>query len=162
MKKTREYLENRIKALTEERNGYAVSYNKNQIVIVETDKAIRKIENSSDEAMEIFSPKARENNSFNKQEVRELETKIVTISQVNLDLHNKIKKIDSEISQINECLSEIEKGKSKNKKESTNVSRETFGEKEKFIEKLKNINSLIFSNQYEADVELKKIIKELM
>ena len=84
MKKTKEYLENRIKKLTDERKKCVSKYNSNRQKIIET-------------------------NTFNQHEIKELGTKIVTIAQINNELAENIKKIDKEISEINVCLKEISK-----------------------------------------------------
>ena len=109
MKKTKEYLENRIKKLTDERKKCVSKYNSNRQKIIETNIIIERMKSISDEALEIFSPKFRETNTFNQHEIKELGTKIVTIAQINNELAENIKKIDKEISEINVCLKEISK-----------------------------------------------------
>ena len=165
MDKTKKYLAKRLVTLTERRNKCAVQYNENQFVIVETNKAINKIKVVSDEAMEIFSPKVRENNSFNKQEINDMKMKIVTLVQQNKDLHAQIKKFDSEIQSIKECIDEISidmknslKSEDSNSLNENNVSRETIGNHE-LSEKLRQIKELIFTDQQRAVVELDNILK---
>ena len=109
MKKTKEQLENRIKKLTDERKKCVSKYNSNRQKIIETNIIIERMKSISDEALEIFSPKFRETNTFNQHEIKELGTKIVTIAQINNELAENIKKIDKEISEINVCLKEISK-----------------------------------------------------
>lgn len=109
MKKTKEYLENRIIKLTDERKKCVSKYNSNRQKIIETNIIIERMKSISDEALEIFSPKFRETNTFNQHEIKELGTKIVTIAQINNELAENIKKIDKEISEINVCLKEISK-----------------------------------------------------
>lgn len=109
MKKTKEYLEKRIKNLNDDRKKYVSKYNSNRQKIIETNNIIERMKSVSDEALEIFSPKFRETNTFNQHEIKELGTKIVTIAQINDELVENIKKIDKEISEIKICLKEIDK-----------------------------------------------------
>ena len=109
MNKTKEYLENRIEKLNKERKKCVSKYNSNRQKIIDTNSIIERMKNMSDEALEIFSPKFRETNTFNQHEIKELGTKIVTIVQINNELLDNIKNIDKEISEINACLKEISK-----------------------------------------------------
>lgn len=190
MDKTKVYLVKKINELHTERNKKASAYKQNQIIIAETDKAIKKIEKVSDVAMEMFSPKVRETNSFNKQEIADLEMKIVTISQQNKDLHYEITRLEKEIKLVNDCIGEIDNYEKKvqinnsinekmirsiaeetgdmkesdNKEETSrmtqDVSRETFDYK-RTKDKLMQIKGLIYTDQQRAVVEIKKVIDDL-
>ena len=59
MQKTREYLENRINKMTDERKKCVPTYIRNRQKIIETNIIIEKMKRISDESWEIFSPKFR-------------------------------------------------------------------------------------------------------
>lgn len=107
MKITRKYLLNRRSKLKSVRNEKASAYNQNQIVMVEANRAISEMNNNEDEALEMFSPKVREDNGFSKQEINELKTKIATLAQQNIELHKEVKNADAEISVITQSLNEV-------------------------------------------------------
>lgn len=171
MDKTKAYLVKKSNELSNERSEIASAYNQNQIIISETDKKISEMKTVSDEAMEMFSPKFREDSSFNKHEVKELELKIVALSQQNEELLGKVKMLENEIKLINLCIDEVElygdlsniketnKIDAKKQSEDENdVSRETINA-EQHNQKLKQIKELVFENPYQAVTEITKLIK---
>lgn len=100
------YLKNRISAINISRKNLCEKYNKTQIEVVEIDNQIKSLINKIDMAYEIFSPKTNES-SFNRKEIKDLETKKVVILQEGISLHKEIIELEAEIKEIDTALAEI-------------------------------------------------------
>lgn len=132
----KEYLLEREKILKNIIRVNKEKFEHNQIAIVESNNQIKELNNTIDEASQIFSVKAREDNSFKRQEIIELESRIAAYVSENKEFEKVINSTEKELEIVNECFEEIRKD---------NVSRETLDEnvdcKENIVGKKNDINS---------------------
>lgn len=113
----KEYLIKRATILSERIRSNKEKFEHNQIAIVESNNQIKELNDTIDEATQIFSIKAREDNGFKKQEISDLEIRIAAYVSENKDYQEIIDTANKELDIVNQCLEEME---------NTNVSRETF------------------------------------
>lgn len=119
----KEYLLRRATVLTERIRTNKEKFEHNQIAIVESNNQIKELNDTIDEATQIFSIKAREDNGFKRQEISDLEIRIATYVSENKDYKEVIDTTEKELNVVNQCLEEIE---------NINVSRETLHETNSF------------------------------
>lgn len=110
-------LENIIREQTEK-------YEHNQIAISKLNNKIKELNNNIDEAMQMFSIKAREDNGFKQQEIEKIENKIEVHMSDSLDCKTILNEKEKELSKVIRCIKELE-----------NVSRETFVKQEENLPK---------------------------
>lgn len=103
-------------------------YEHNQISIVELNNQIKEMKNDVDEALQIFSVKAREDNNFKQQEIEEIESKIAVCVSSNMDCKKMLDEKEKELTKVILSLEELE-----------DVSCETFEE----TQKLENLGNYI-------------------
>lgn len=101
---TYDYLKYRAIVLSNKRSELSQQYNNNKMNISEIRKKIDEIKSVVDEGFEMFSPKAAEEKSFNKQEVKELQMRLLLIIDDNKELNNKITMIEDELKIIHKLL----------------------------------------------------------
>lgn len=109
-----EYLESRKEELTRIISVDKEKYEHNQIAIGEAKEKIKELENTEDEATKIFSVKTRKNNTYNVQEIRQLEGQILNAAEASELLKQEYEAAEKELKTIQACFTEWE-----------NVSRET-------------------------------------
>lgn len=100
----KDYLKYRAIVLSNEHSGLSKEYENNKLHIIEIRKKIDEIKNVVDEGFEMFSPKAAQEKSFNKQEVKELQMRLILLVDDNKELQNKIELISNELNIINQLL----------------------------------------------------------
>lgn len=113
---TNDYLKYRTIILSNDYSEISKQLDNNKLLISEINNKINEIKSTVDEAFEMFSPIAAEENNFNKQEVKNLQTKLYLLVDENKELSNKIKMINDELNVINSLISNLEKN-SKDEKE---------------------------------------------
>lgn len=116
---TNDYLKYRTIILSNDYSEISKQLDNNKLLISEINNKINEIKSTVDEAFEMFSPIAAEENNFNKQEVKNLQTKLYLLVDENKELSNKIKMINDELNVINSLISNLEKN-SKDEKELDN------------------------------------------
>ncbi len=109
-----EYLESRKEELSRIISVDKEKYEHNQIAIGEAKEKIKELENTEDEATKIFSVKTRKNNTYNVQEIRQLEGQILNAAEASELLKQEYEAAEKELKTIQACFTEWE-----------NVSRET-------------------------------------
>lgn len=137
----------------------------NQIAIVELNNQIKELKNDVDEATQIFSVKAREDNGFKKQEIEDIEKRIATYVSENMGCKDTIKCIEKELAEVNRCIEQLEKD---------NVSRETLKQttdakhqllsldiKEKIRDKIILCKNIADVDGQRVQIELDNILKIL-
>lgn len=114
-------------------------YEHNQISIVELNNQIKEMKNDVDEALQIFSVKAREDNNFKQQEIEEIESKIAVCVSSNMDCKKMLDEKEKELTKVILSLEELE-----------DVSCETFEETQK-LENLGNYIKEVFAEDNKRD-----------
>ena len=114
-----EYLESRKEELHRVIAISKEEYEHNQIAIEEAETRIKELENTEDEATKIFLVKTGKNNTYNAQEIRNLEGQIFSHAEKNEILKRQYEDAEKELKIIQSCFEELE-----------NVSRETFSNNE--------------------------------
>lgn len=104
IKNTNDYLKYRANILSSEHAELQKSLDDNLIYIEEINKKIIEIKSTVDEGFEMFSPKAAEEKNFNRQEVKELQMRLILIADENKELKEGIRKIEEELRVINELV----------------------------------------------------------
>ena len=163
----KEYLEERKEILSSIIRKNQDKYEHNQIAISESNNQINELNQTIDEASQIFSVKARESNGFKNQEISEIESRIAAYIIENNEYQKNIDKAQSELSIVENCLQEIIEKENVSEKlnESENVeyvSRET--SEIDFVEHENGtlqFNFDISSNMESNDVYNKEIIEKL-
>lgn len=102
---TYDYLKYRAVTLSNERSELQSKLENNQIYIDEINKKIKEIKSTVNEGFEMFSPKAAEEKSFNKQEVKELQMRLIIIADENNELKKELKKIEEELRIVSDLIS---------------------------------------------------------
>lgn len=163
----KEYLEERKEILSSIIRKNQDKYEHNQIAIAESNNQINELNQTIDEASQIFSVKARESNGFKNQEISEIESRIAAYIIENNEYQKNIDKAQSELSIVENCLQEIIEKENVSEKlnESENVeyvSRET--SEIDFVEHENGtlqFNFDISSNMESNDAYNKEIIEKL-
>lgn len=119
----KEYLEERKEILSNIIRKNKEKYEHNQIAITESNNQIKELNETIDEASQIFSVKAREDNGFKNQEIGELKSRIAAYVVENNEYKNNMDKAQEELSVVKKCFEEINSYETYSKKE--DVSRET-------------------------------------
>lgn len=103
-----DYLKYRAIVLSNKHSELLQEYENNKIHIIEIRKKIDEIKSVVDEGFEMFSPKAAEEKSFNKQEVKELQMRLLLLVDDNKELNNEITVVDDELKVIHKLLSDMD------------------------------------------------------
>ncbi len=153
----KEYLLERADILNEIIKKNKEKFEHNQIAIVESNNQIKELNDTIDEASQIFSVVAREDNGFKKQEIEELEIQIAAYVSENKDLNKIIESAEKELKVVDQCLKELDKS-------DINVSRETLkqtlGKEQSENKKIEIINKLKLCKSI-ATVDEKRVCIEI-
>ncbi|MFQ9514205.1 MAG: hypothetical protein ACLRZ9_00095 [Eubacterium sp.] len=153
----KEYLLERADILNEIIKKNKKKFEHNQIAIVESNNQIKELNDTIDEASQIFSVVAREDNGFKKQEIEELEIQIAAYVSENKDLNKIIESAEKELKVVDQCLKELDKS-------DINVSRETLkqtlGKEQSENKKIEIINKLKLCKSI-ATVDEKRVCIEI-
>lgn len=101
---TNDYLKYRSIVLSNEYTNLMQEHENNKILMSEVRKKIDEIKNVVDEGFEMFSPKGAQEKVFNKQEVKELQIRLLLLVDDNKELDNRISLISDELKIINMLL----------------------------------------------------------
>lgn len=102
---TNDYLKYRIIILSNDYSDISKQLDNNKLLMNEINNKITEIKSTVDEAFEMFSPIAAEENNFNKQAVKELQMRLYLLAEENKELNNKIKIINDELNVLNNLIS---------------------------------------------------------
>lgn len=152
IKNTNDYLKYRAIILSKEHSELKNSYDNNQIHADEINKKINEIKSTVDEGFEMFSPKAAEELNFNKQEVKELQIRLVLLVDENKELQESIKKIEEELRIINKLINDSFENESKKNQCFDDKEENTVGE---MIDKdaiKNNFNNIIDKISFCSDI----------
>jgi hypothetical protein len=128
----KEYLLKRKSILEEKIEKNTERLEHNQIAIAELENQIKELNETIDEASQIFSVIAREEGNFRKNEILEFENNISFYQEENRTYEEIIRTTQKELEEVENCLNDLE----------TNVSRETLEKtKEDYQVKHKEIYS---------------------
>lgn len=153
----KEYLNKRKVKVQELLDYNQARYDHNQIAIEKNKKQINELLNEVDEATNIFSVVAREDNGFKSKEIQEIEEKLAVYNEDNEELKAIIDEAKEEITCINQCLDSF---KEKDSYESTNESPSIIEEDVKIYNMKKEENT---SNVINKDIIDKiKLCKNLV
>lgn len=166
-----EYLLNRYEVLNDKVRAYKEKFEHNQISIVEINNQINELNSTVDEASQIFSVKAREDNGFRKQEIVELERKIAAYVSENKDYEKIIMDTEKEIEIIKKCLDEnnvsretSDLSENDNQQLEFDVSNDEISDtiiknKKLILEKLKLCKSIAKIDEKRVEIEIDNLIK---
>ncbi|MCR5836517.1 MAG: hypothetical protein K6G88_08415 [Lachnospiraceae bacterium] len=140
-----DYIDYRLLILNNELLDLKHQYKSNTISIKEINSKIKEIKTVEDEGFFMFSPIAAEEDVFNKQEIKDLQVKLVVLSDNNNEIKSKIDVIQKEIL----ILSSFDRNKSK----SVDVSS--------LIKNLEFCLSIIDSDSQRTKLEILKLIEKL-
>lgn len=110
---TNDYLKYRTIILSNDYSELSKQLDSNKLLMNEINNKISEIKSTVDEAFGMFSPIAAEENSFNKQEVKELQMRLYLLADENKEIKNKIEKINEELKVINQLVTGMENEKEK-------------------------------------------------
>ncbi|MBE5957607.1 MAG: hypothetical protein E7254_01930 [Lachnospiraceae bacterium] len=140
-----DYIDYRLLVLNNELLDLKNEFKSNAISIKEIKSKINEIKTVADEGFFMFSPIAAEEDVVNKQEIKELQMKLIVFSDSNNELKTKIDNIQKEIRIIS--------GFSREDSRVVNV--------EALIKNLEFSISIMDSDFQRAKLELQKMISEL-
>lgn len=165
----KEYCLERRKKLQEKINLNEIKLEHTQITINKNKLQIEKIRNQVDEATNIFSVIAREDNNHKKKEISELEGKIAIYNEEIKELEQRLKDSKDELDKVNKCLEQWESYENKELSEKEMVNNEDLYDSkiekqvknvnEEILDKLKFSKSIIKIDPMRAEIELENIIR---
>lgn len=157
------YLEERKNILKDIIRKNSEKYEHNQIAITEANNKIKDLDEIVDEASQIFSVKAREDNGFKNQEINDLESRIAAYVMENSEYEKNINQANEELSIVEQCLNEIyENARIREEFIGEDVSRETSTTKSK-INKTDayQLNFTDILDEFPSEVNKSEIIQKL-
>jgi hypothetical protein len=140
-----DYIDYRLLILNNELLDLKQQYKSNTISIKEINSKIKEIKTVEDEGFFMFSPIAAEEDVFNKQEIKDLQVKLVVLSDNNNEIKKQIDDIQKEIL----IISSFDRSKTK----SVDVSS--------LIKSLEFCLSIIDSDSQRTKLEIQKLINKL-
>lgn len=143
-----EYIEYRIRVVSQELSECTYSYERNQIQIVELNKKIAELQTTVDEGFEMFSPIAGGERNFNNQEIKNLQLKMYLFASENEELQKKMNDIKDEIKVLKKLY-----------RDNKNVSEKNINES--LVDKLEDCVKYCDSDIHRVKIELNKLIGEL-
>lgn len=170
---TSDYLKYRVIILSNKHSELSQEYENNKIHITEIRKKIDEIKSVVDEGFEMFSPKAAEEKSFNKQEVKELQMRLLLLIDDNKELNNEITVVEDELKIIHKILSDMDNSMDNDKSiansqtNNKNVKNDNFENQEKeyivaddLCGKLKMLADIAELDPRRVKVELNNLINK--
>lgn len=170
----KEYCIERIKKLQEAINLNEIKLEHNQISINKAKLQIEKIANQTDEATNIFSVIAREDNGFKNKEIAELESKILIYNEESKELEKVLSEKRAELDKVRLCLEELENEKNREqsiteldtsyeeiRKDEITDEKTTELCNQEIIDKLKFCKSIVSIDPVRANIEIDNIINKL-
>lgn len=149
---TKDYLKYRIIVLENELSQLTQSLDEKKFNMSEIRNKIEEIKNVVDEGFEMFSPKAAEQKNFNKQEVKDLQMRLLILVEDSKDLENKITLINNELSIIKELADK--------KEENIDGNNTGFINSDDLYNKLKLCADIALNDPRRVKIELEKIINK--
>ena len=140
-----DYVDYRLLLLNNELLDLKQQYKTNVISIKEINSKINEIKTVDDEGFFMFSPIAAEEDVFNKQEIKDLQMKLIVLSDSNNEIKKNIENIQKEILIISSF--------NRNDYNGVDVG--------KLIGNLEFCASIIDTDSQRSKVELQKIITDL-
>lgn len=153
-----EYLNERKKIIQEVIQNKKENLENNNILIFELKKQIKELDNTIDEASEIFSVSARVDNGNKNNEINDLKFKISDLNSMNKEIQQNLEKAEKELNIINESIVEF---KNDYVSRETKYKRKRPSIKKEVIDKLKLCKEVISYDSARVSIELEEILKLL-
>lgn len=153
-----EYLNERKKIIQEVIQNKKENLENNNILIFELKKQIKELDNTIDEASEIFSVSARVDSGNKNNEINDLKFKISDLNSMNKEIQQNLEKAEKELNIINESIVEF---KNDYVSRETKYKRKRPSIKKEVIDKLKLCKEVISYDSARVSIELEEILKLL-
>lgn len=153
-----EYLNERKKIVEKVINKNKEKLENNKITIFEFKKQIKQLDNTIDEASEIFSVRARVDSGYKNHEINDLEIKISDLLNVNKEIEKNIEIAEKELETIIKSIMEF---KNDYVSRETKYKRRRPSIKKEVIEKLKLCKEVVSFDSARVSIELEEILRLL-
>lgn len=153
-----EYLNERKKIIQEVIQNKKENLENNNVLIFEFKKQIKELDNTIDEASEIFSVSARVDSGNKNNEINDLKFKISDLNSMNKEIQQNLEKAEKELNIINESIVEF---KNDYVSRETKYKRKRPSIKKEVIDKLKLCKEVISYDSARVSIELEEILKLL-
>ena len=153
-----EYLNERKKIIQEVIQNKKENLENNNILIFELKKQIKELDNTIDEASEIFSVSARVDSGNKNNEINDLKFQISDLNSMNKEIQQNLEKAEKELNIINESIVEF---KNDYVSRETKYKRKRPSIKKEVIDKLKLCKEVISYDSARVSIELEEILKLL-